>query len=81
MPQPGWFARALSPGFKTILDRLDRGFERGSLKGHLPDGTVCTLGGRAPGFAAEVHLKDWRGLLRLVTGGSIGWYQAWEAGE
>jgi cyclopropane-fatty-acyl-phospholipid synthase len=24
---------------------------------------------------------DWRALLRLATGGSVGWYQAWEAGE
>jgi cyclopropane-fatty-acyl-phospholipid synthase len=39
------------------------------------------LGGIAPGFEAKVHLKDWRALLRLATGGSVGWYQAWEAGE
>lgn len=48
---------------------------------HLPDGTTRMLGGRAPGFESEVHLKDWRGLLRLATNGSIGWYQAYEAGE
>lgn len=81
VPQPGWFARAVSPGFKTILDRIDTGFARGQLTGHLPDGTTRVLGGRAPGFEAEVQLKDWRALLRLVTGGSIGWYQAFEAGE
>lgn len=34
-----------------------------------------------PGFSAQVHLHDWRALLRLATGGSIGWYQAWDAGE
>ena len=81
VPQPGWFARLISPGFKTILDRLDHGIERGRLTGRLPDGTTRVLGGRAPGFEAEVVLNDWRALLRLVTGGSIGWYQAYEAGE
>lgn len=81
VPQPGWFARTISPGFQTILKQLDRGFVHGKLTGHLPDGTTTVLGGRAPGFEAEVHLKDWRALLRLVTGGSIGWYQGFEAGE
>lgn len=81
VPRPGWFARLISPGFATILKRLDKGFAKGRLKGHLPDGSTRILGGRAPGFDAEVELKDWRALLRLVTGGSIGWYQAYEAGE
>ena len=78
---PGMFARLLAPGFQKILDRIDAGFERGSLLGHLPDGSTRLLGGRKPGFKAEVHLHDWRALLRLATSGSIGWYQAWEAGE
>nr|ADM63078.1 cyclopropane-fatty-acyl-phospholipid synthase [uncultured bacterium] len=81
VPRPGWFARLISPGFSTILKRLDKGFAKGRLTGHLPDGSTRILGGRAPGFDAEVELKDWRALLRLVTGGSIGWYQAYEAGE
>ncbi len=55
--------------------------EAGTIVGHLPDGTVRLLGGRNPGFDAEVHLRDWRALLKLATNGSIGWYQAWEAGE
>ncbi|WP_061924376.1 SAM-dependent methyltransferase [Altererythrobacter epoxidivorans] len=78
---PGLLARTMSPGFQKILDLIDAGLERGSILGHLPDGTTRLLGGKAPGFEAEVHLKDWRGLLRLTTSGSIGWYQAWEAGE
>ncbi len=78
---PGLLARLVAPGFRSILDKIDRGFERGSLLGHLPDGSTCLLGGRAPGFEAEVTLHDWRALVRLATAGSIGWYQAWEAGE
>ncbi|MFD2402615.1 class I SAM-dependent methyltransferase [Novosphingobium soli] len=39
------------------------------------------LGGRHPGFDAVVVLRSWRSLLRLATAGSVGWYQAWEAGE
>jgi cyclopropane-fatty-acyl-phospholipid synthase len=64
-----------------VLDRIDSGLESGSILGHLPDGSTRLLGGRNPGFEAEVHLRDWRALLRLATNGSIGWYQAWEAGE
>lgn len=78
---PGVIARAIAPGFHKVLDRIDRALEQGSIMGHLPDGTTRLLGGRAPGFDAVVHIRDWRALVRLATNGSIGWYQAWEAGE
>ena len=78
---PDWFARLFSGGFHKLLDRFDRGLDKGSLAVRLPDGKTRLLGGRAPGFEAEVALNDWRALLRLATGGSVGWYQAWDAGE
>jgi cyclopropane-fatty-acyl-phospholipid synthase len=79
--EPGLFARLLAPGFHKLLDRIDHGLESGAILAHLPDGNVRRLGGRRPGFEAEIHLRDWRTLLRLATGGSVGAYQAWEAGE
>ncbi len=79
--RPGLLARLIAPGFHKVLDRIDAGLATGSITGHLPDGTTRQLGGRAPGFDAEVHIRDWRALMRLATNGSIGWYQAWEAGE
>ncbi|MFA9199856.1 MAG: class I SAM-dependent methyltransferase [Cypionkella sp.] len=78
---PGALARLFAPGFHKLLDRIDAGLESGSILGRLPDGSTRLLGGRAPGIAAEVEIRDWRALLRLATNGSIGWYQAWEAGE
>ncbi|WP_435417429.1 cyclopropane-fatty-acyl-phospholipid synthase family protein [Parerythrobacter aurantius] len=78
---PGLLARCLAPGFSKVLDQIDRGLVRGSITGHLPDGSVRLLGGRQSGFDAVIHLKSWRALLRLATNGSVGWYQAWEAGE
>lgn len=79
--RPGFFARLIAPGFAKIIDRIDAGLARGSLIAHLPDGTTRTLGNRAPGFDAEIHLRDWRALLRLAAGGVIGFYQGYEAGE
>ena len=79
--KPGVFARLLAPGFHKVLDRIDRGLAAGSIFARLPDGTERKLGGRHPGFDGEVHIRDWRALVRLATGGSVGWYQAWEAGE
>lgn len=78
---PGFVARLIAPGFHKVLDRIDAGLESGAIIGRLPDGSTRLLGGRAPGFEAEVEIRDWRALIRLATNGSIGWYQAWEAGE
>ncbi len=77
----GLFARLTAGGFGRVLDRIDRGLEAGSLLATLPDGSKRMLGARAPGPDAEIELRHWNALLRLATGGSAGWYQAWEAGE
>lgn len=79
--KPGLLARLIAPSLHKILDRIDSGLETGSILGHLPDGTTRLLGGRAPGFEVVVNLHDWRGVMRLASNGSVGWYQAWEAGE
>ena len=77
----GRLARLVAGGFHRIVDRIDAGLAEGSMHARLPDGSERLLGGRAPGPEAEIDLKHWNALLRLATGGSVGWYQAWEAGE
>lgn len=77
----GWWSRLVAPGFHSVLDRIDRGLEHGSLEADLPDGTHRLLGGRADGPAVIVDLVSWRALLRLMTTGSVGWYRAWAEGE
>ena len=79
--RPGLLARRFAPAFHRVLDRIDAGLASGTLTGILPDGTSRRMGARAPGFDVTVTIHDWRALLRLATNGSIGWYQAWEAGE
>ncbi len=74
-------ARLLAPLWHRILDRIDRGLREGAIDARLPDGTQRLLGGHAPGPVAVVRLVRWRALRRLVTAGSIGWYEAWEAGD
>ncbi|WP_133364978.1 SAM-dependent methyltransferase [Qipengyuania sediminis] len=78
---PGIAARLTARGFTRILDRIDAALVTGAIYARLPDGTQRTLGGRAPGFACEVDLKSWNALVRLASNGSVGWYQAWAAGE
>lgn len=67
--------------FRPMLDGLDRGIAAGSLDVTLPDGSRRILGGRAPGPTASVDIRRWRALLRLITGGSSGWYEAWAHGD
>lgn len=77
---PGVVSRLVAPGFQKIINTIDAGLEKGSILARLPDGSTRMLGGRAAGFEAEITLNDWRALIRLATAGSIGWYQAFEAG-
>ncbi len=76
-----WRRRALAAPFHRLLDRIDAGLTAGAIEAALPDGTARLLGGRAPGPVAIVTLHRWRALVRLVTQGSVGWYEGWEAGD
>jgi len=67
--------------FDRVLDRIDRGLDAGTIEATLPDGRRRKLGGRGEGPVAIVALNSWHALRRLITGGSIGWYEAWSRGE
>jgi cyclopropane-fatty-acyl-phospholipid synthase len=69
------------PLLHKLLDRIDAGLAYGAIELTLPDGKGRRLGGRAPGPEALIDIRNWRALWRLATGGSIGWYEAWQAGE
>lgn len=77
----GPLSRLWNGRFHRALDRIDSRLETGSIEAWLPDGTIRVLGGRAPGPHCDVHIRDWRALVRLATSGSIGWYRAWSLGE
>ncbi|AYJ87486.1 class I SAM-dependent methyltransferase [Sphingomonas paeninsulae] len=77
----GWVERLSAKPFDAILDRIDEGLQFGTIEASFPDGTVRIFGGRGAGPNAVVSLHRWRGLLRLATSGSVGWYEAWAANE
>lgn len=79
--KPGLLARLMAPALGKLLDRIDAALTEGTIHGTLPDGTSRVLGARAPGFECTVELRSWNALVRLASNGSVGWYQAWEAGE
>ena len=80
-PRPGLSTRLFAPAVSRVVESIDAGLASGTIHAVLPDGSRRTLGGNAPGFECEVIVHDWRAVQRLATGGSVGWYQAWEAGE
>ncbi|PTQ07312.1 SAM-dependent methyltransferase [Sphingomonas oleivorans] len=77
----GLFARMMAPGFRKLLDRIDAGLAEGMIALTLPDGVRRILGGRGAGPVAEVILRSWRPLVRLMRSGSVGWYRGWAEGE
>jgi cyclopropane-fatty-acyl-phospholipid synthase len=77
----GLLARIVAGPVERVIARIDAGLAEGSLLAHLPDGTTRLLGARADGPVAEITLHSWNAIRRLATGGSVGWYQAWEARE
>jgi len=79
--RPTRFSGLTAPVFHRILDRVDAGLVEGAIEATLPDGTQRLLGGRADGPVAIVAVHRWRALWRLVSAGSIGWYEGWEAGD
>ena len=81
MPRDTVQQRLIAPVFHRFLDRIDAGLESGGIEARLPDGTHRLLGGRRPGPVPLVIIHRWRALVRLATGGSVGWYDAWADGD
>ena len=81
LARPRRFYSVVAPIFHRILDRVDVGLQAGAIEATLPDGTHRLLGGRGDGPVASVAVHRWRALWRLVSAGSIGWYEGWEAGD
>ena len=77
----GAWARVEGAAYHRMLDRIDRGLATGSIEATLPDGTERLIGGRREGPVAVVRVVRWRALRRLATGGSVGWYEGWAAGD
>ncbi len=77
----GRIARGVAPIFHRILDRVDAGLEEGAIEATLPDGSSRLLGGRRDGPVAIVGVVRWRALWRLISAGSVGWYEGWAAGD
>jgi len=77
----GWLARTVARPFHRILDRIDHRLDAGAIEAALPDGSHRLLGGRAPGPLVVMRVVRWRALVKLITGGSVGWYEAWTKGD
>ncbi|MFC3714158.1 class I SAM-dependent methyltransferase [Sphingoaurantiacus capsulatus] len=77
----GLLARLLAPGFERGLDRIDKGLAAGTMDATLPDGRTRRLGGRAPGPHAEITLRNWMPLIRVITGGSAGFARSYFDGD
>jgi cyclopropane-fatty-acyl-phospholipid synthase len=77
----GLVGRLFARSFSVVLDRIDERLEVGSIDVTVPDGSTRRLGFRVEGPHAKVRIHSWYALVRLVTSGSIGWYQAWARSE
>ena len=73
--------RRIAGLFRPALDRLSAGLMTGQIDLFLPDGSFRVLGGHAPGPVCTVVVRKWRAFLRMQRSGSVGWYEAWAAGE
>ncbi|MEW6257666.1 MAG: cyclopropane-fatty-acyl-phospholipid synthase family protein [Pseudomonadota bacterium] len=63
------------------LRRVLSGLPAGHAQITLPDGARLEFRGRAPGPSARVTLHRWRGVRKLITGGDIGFAEAYAAGD
>jgi cyclopropane-fatty-acyl-phospholipid synthase len=66
---------------RTAFGVAARGWTFGALKLVLPSGQQLSLNGREAGPRAVLVIRDYRCLRRLLTGGGVGFAEAYMAGE
>ena len=67
--------------WQRMLRRLLERLQSGSLRVVLPGGREVCVTGREPGIDACVHLHRWRAVRRLLTGGDLGFAEAYLDGD
>ena len=81
----------IGPGERPNVDRLPSHLrllvpiasrlEWGSLRIALPDGQIVDIRGREPGKHADVQIKSYRCLWRLMRAANVGWAEGYMADE
>lgn len=64
-----------------LFDRLLSGLDAGRLRVILPSGECFVRSGRSSGPEATIHIRRWRMLTRLLSGGDIGFAEGYLAGD
>ena len=72
LPAPTYSARLLL----TVLSRL----ARGRLAVTTPEGTRRVFAGAEPGPAADLEIRDWKAVGRMVRSADIGIAECWRDG-
>ncbi|NBG95924.1 SAM-dependent methyltransferase [Pyruvatibacter mobilis] len=69
------------PRLVRMALRMLLGIESGSVTVTLPGGTALRFEGRRPGGHGELQLNNYSAVRRLLTGGGIGFAEAYIAGD
>ena len=77
----GSAARRPPPSFRAVMAGLERSWRCGALSVTAPGGYVRTLPAKEPGPTAALDVLDWRVVRRVLTGGDVGFAEAYMAGD
>jgi cyclopropane-fatty-acyl-phospholipid synthase len=69
------------PTFRAVMAGLERSWRCGVLSVNAPGGYARTLPAKEPGPAAELEVLNWRLIRRVLTGGDVGFAEAYMAGD
>ena len=68
-------------GVRMVLDLAARNWLFGAIDIALPSGQRLSIGGREPGPKAQIEVKDYRGLKRVLSSAGVGFAEGYMAGE
>ncbi len=65
----------------ALVERMLGHIDHGHLSVTLPDGTRLAAKGHLPGAVGELRILRWRALARLLSGGDVGFAEAYVDGD
>lgn len=69
------------PVAERLIRRLVANSAVGRLDIELPSQHACSIGRDSPGAQADITVRRWRALRRMLIGGDIGFAEAYRAGD